>query len=120
MCAPIIGGCPDVTGRRWLPRMAPVSSVLVIASYLFVERDDGAALRAPLQPQASATGLKATALFAAAGINRSLAAAPAAVEGRLQGLHDRPASSGSSIDAIAAMPHWQGRGLVFDQRMGIA
>ncbi len=63
-----------------LPTIAAVPAVNVIAAYLFVDIDDGPALRARLQPAAERAGLKGTVLIAPEGINISLAGGPAAVK----------------------------------------
>jgi len=54
-----------------------VSAFHVIAAYLFVDIDDGPALRDRLQAAAQGAGLKGTVLIAPEGINISLAGPPA-------------------------------------------
>ena len=75
---------PERAGRPSpLPTIRAVSAFHVIAAYLFVDIDDGPALRDRLQAAAQGAGLKGTVLIAPEGINISLAGPPAAVLGWL-------------------------------------
>ncbi len=67
-----------------------MSSVLVIAGYLFVDLDDGPVLRNSLHRSAAQAGLKGTVLIAPEGINLNLSGAPASVLAWLAVLHADP------------------------------
>lgn len=60
--------------------------VSIVAGYLFVDLDDGPALRESWQRSAQAAHIKGTLLIAPEGINFTLAGPPAAVAGWLQAL----------------------------------
>ncbi len=70
--------------------MPPVTSVLNIAAYLFVNLSDTAALRESIRSQAGAGGLKGTVLLAEEGINLFLSGEPSAVHGFLRWLRSDP------------------------------
>ncbi len=67
-----------------------MSSVQVIAGYLFVDLADCPVLRNRLQQRAACKGLKGTVLIASEGINLSLAGAPAAVDTWLAAFRSDP------------------------------
>lgn len=78
--------------------------VSIVAGYLFVDLDDGAALRERWLHGAQAAGIKGTLLIAPEGINFTLAGTPAAVTGWLRALRQDP-----RFAAIQVKQHQAGR-----------
>ncbi len=64
--------------------------VSIVAAYLFVDLDDGPALRQRLFDSAQAAGLKGTVLLAPEGINFNLAGADAALRAWFERLREDP------------------------------
>jgi len=74
-----------------------MNGILNIATYRFVGIDDPAALKASIQPQAQALGVKGTILLAPEGINMFLAGAETTVRSFLAILDDDPRFAGLDI-----------------------
>ena len=74
-----------------------MNGILNIATYRFVGIDDPAALKASIQPQAQALGVKGTILLAPEGINMFLAGAETTVRSFLAILDDDPRFTGLDI-----------------------